>query len=701
MPNMESKEMALRNLASDITAEMREKILSQPILTIPQDNYLNENYIGTAGTESVFDIDARVNEMSEKSEKLSKKGILSSITFGMWKTRQEVREKEGKELGINDISLRIGSSPVLNPPWQFNELDDVRSNITYPNMGRVYLTYIYSNFPILVFQPGREKMNANLLTFFTKGIGHDHKVLNDYIRNGGKSGLLGTIRLGLINIKNTTLGILEGALGLMGLNFADASKFITFKPAMRLYRKMATNLLREFAADLGLLDLTQERSKGTAAAFDVIRSDKDNYKDKMGDADFESTLEGFKTSGDEEREDSVFGDAEISTPDKNANENARVAWGGDFITSVGEKITDWYTETKETVVDEVEKLASTYRGTIPRLDVLDMVPSINFQGENPISKWAGDVENSAYLPFLCQSNITISETFSNATKDHPIVSEINSMSEEVANNKGIGGASKIVAGARNLLTGGGGSLGDLVNSAASNIATKALGEISSNASEMGMIMNGDGRMSIPEIWASSNYSRNYSVDFKFTSPTGDIVSIFENVYIPYLLLLVLTAPLQTGYNSYISPFVIKVFSKGLFSIDMGMIENLSVTRGDGANDRTRSNFPRSIKVNVTVKDLSPVMMLSLGNGAFWKYRRANSSLGEYIATMCNLSLSDRFDIGRKFDRYWALMTASVRDAFSLTNIGYNIGSSFLFKPVQAWNRNRVTVDTVNTKDIYY
>ena len=177
-----SKEMTLRNLASDITSEIRNQIQDQDILNIPMSRFRDENYAGNAGTESIFDIDRAIDDLHEQN---TKDGLTRSMTFGMYKEgmRDEAKNHNGT---LPSISLRMGECPVVNPPWQFNELDDVRSNTTYPHIGRVYLTYIYSNFPILTFQPGREKMNANLLTFFTKGLGTDHAVLNKYIRSGGK-----------------------------------------------------------------------------------------------------------------------------------------------------------------------------------------------------------------------------------------------------------------------------------------------------------------------------------------------------------------------------------------------------------------------------------------------------------------------------------------------------------------------------------
>lgn len=686
-----SREMTLRNLASDVTSEIREQLREQEILNIPIPEYRDENYAGNSGMETIYEIDEDIKNIDKE---YSKQGLTRSATFGLYK--QGIKDEYRSGGVLENVSLRFGESPVINPPWQFNELDDVRSNITYPHMGRVYLTYIYSNFPILTVQPGREKMNANMLTFFTKGLGTDHATLNKYIRSGGKSGLLGGIKMALVSIKNTTLGAIEGALGLMGINFADASKFITFKPAMKLYRELTNNLLREFAANLGLLDLTHE-NYDSEFNFDVLADGK--FESSGGSDDEEEYYKEIQDSFKEE------GSQDLK-PKGMSVEEGILAKGREDISDSGENEYSFFgsiaklgSAVKTGLVNGASAISSTYRGSMRRLDVLDMIPHIAFKNNGTkISQFFGDVENRAYLPFLCQSNISISETFSNSTKEHPIMSSINAMSEEASDSKGIGQASALINGAKAVL--GGNGLDEKVNEFLNGATKKLAGEIGAKTSEMGAIMNGNGKLLVPEIWASSSYSRSYSVDFKFWSPVGDIVSIFENVYIPYLLWVVLAAPLQTGYHSYVSPFVLKVFSKGLFSVDFGMIESLTVTRGDGSNDRTRTNFPRSIKISVSIKDLSPVLMLSLGGGKFWKYRRANSSLTEYIATMCNLSIADRLDFGRKFDTFWAIHTANMRDKFSLNNIGYSLGSSFIFKPSVAWNRNKVTIDQVNTKNIY-
>lgn len=719
---IKSRELTVRNLSTDISNEIKAQIEGQEILSIPRIGFRDEAYIGAGGEESMMTIDTEIDTQIKKG---TKDTLMNSIAFRMWNRENKKKNtgENGSRLINDDISLRIGQSPVINPPWQFNELDDVRSNITYPHMGRVYLTYIYTNFPIITFKPGREKMNANMLTFFTKGIGTDHKVLNDYIRNGGHSGLINGIRMGLTSIKNITLGAIEGVLNVLGFNFADASKFITFKPAMKLYRQMANGLLNEFASHLGLLDLTNEKYNDSGMNFDLtLRNDITEGKDKELLDSYKENIKkeqqegGTLYNGDKTTVDQIFADGTLPTLE-NGLENldsdnndggfgSEMDKNGNSISDTKYEINGWESALKF-ASDAMSSISAPYRGTIPRLDVIDMIPGSTFktEGINSIGKFFGDIENKSYLPYLCQSNVSISESFSNTTKEHPIVSEINSMSDSASDEKGIGGVRSVIDAAKSAIEGAkSGNIADNLKNVATEFVFRAgaklTKEMVSNVSEIGMLINGDGKMAIPEIWSSSSFSRSYSVEFKFWSPVGDIVSIFENVYIPYLLLFVLASPLQSGYNAYVAPFIIKVFSRGLFSIDMGMIENLNITRGDGSNDRTIQQFPRSIKVSVSVKDLAPVMMLSLNSGAFWKYRRANSSLGEYIATMCNLSLADRANIAEKWDTYWAMLTAKIRGKFSLSNIGYSLGSSFVFRPFVSWNRNKVTIDTTKTKNIY-
>lgn len=699
-----NEESTLRNLGSRITASIRKSMLEQPILSIPQSYYRDDNYMVAGGLGTIQDLDEQTKEaiIKASSEYKQQDSVTYLLNMGKDKIWDNIKnnpafswlkaqlQRMGKLSGgvCEHVSLAVGESPVLNPPWQFNELDDARSDPQYPHMGRVYFSNIYANFPILIFQPGRAKTHGNFLTFFGKGLFGDHNQMNDYIRSGGDRGFLGTIKYGLTMVKNLALAGAATALSAVtGASFFDVSKFITFKPAMPLYRDVTNNLLREFAANLGLLDFSGEPQTVNNTEFDVEQNDEyssefDNVTSEMEYDDIDKKDgTSIKVASSQ-----IVGNSNIPE-NKESAENPFVT----ITDNVREKVRDFF---DSKFGANVASMASSYKGSFKKLDVISMIPRSNYaDGEE--TDITSMYQNTSYLPFLCQNTISISETFSNSTSEHPLVSQINSMADENRHQKEFPGAQKLL----NLLgglgdTGGQNPLDKLGDEVIKGLKGWA-GDKVLSASEMGMIMSGGGKMAIPEVWSGSSFSRNYSVDFEFSSPVGDIFSIFENRIMQTCMCVSLVTPLQVGFNAYTAPFMVKVFSKGLFSVDFGIIESLSITHGEEKNDRTFDNFPKTTKVSITVKDLTPTMMLSLGGGAFWKYRRANTAMGEYIATMCNLSISERLEIMRKWKMYWSTLIASAKDSFSLDNIGYKFSQSIFMKPFMAWNVTRINVDKTN------
>ena len=708
-----SEELTLRNLGSRVTAELREQMERQKMLNVPLSEWTGQ-FEGAQDADLIPSLSPEIGVDRSELKNATWSAIdtvLNTITLGFWAKR--VFRKDLQYI-CGDVSLRIGEAPVINPPWQFNELDDIRSDSTYPHMGRVYLHNIYSNFPILIFQPGREKSNANFLTFFGKGVGVDSQVLNSYIRSGGEPGIINGFLMFLVSAKNFIVGGIEAVLGaLTGSSFFNATKYITFKPAFKLYRKIANNLLREYAANLGLLSLSGEPS-GPVPAFDSNggTSNFPNF-DKDGFEEIFNAEKEEHSTYNEVPEELTKDDDKQALYGESSNPVAGDTAGESNSSAFGEKIQTTYEylgNDSDALEDKSgEQFNSTYRGTIKKLDVIDFLPRPGYLKGTP-SYWYDPKTwiNAEYLPYLCQNTISVSETFSNSAEDHPLISQINSMAQQRGQEQSMGGqAGKLLQSLQQVSedTMNGGNLLESFKSAISgvalSVATGAGKDLIAHTSELGMIMNGGGRLTVPQIWSGSSFSRNYSVDFEFWSPVGDLVSIFENVYIPALLLMVLAAPIQTGYNSYASPFVMKVYSKGLFSIDFGMVESLTITRGEEKNDRTMANFPKTIKVSMSIKDLQPTLMMSVGGGAFWRYSRANSSMNEYIATMCNLTISDRESIARQFRMFWSETIAGLRDKFTLSNIGYNFSQSIIMKPVMWWNKANANIDQLGGKEVRF
>ena len=80
-------------------------------------------------------------------------------------------------------------------------------------------------------------------------------------------------------------------------------------------------------------------------------------------------------------------------------------------------------------------------------------------------------------------------------------------------------------------------------------------------SGVGALTSGN-RLLLPKIWKSSEFSKSYSLSFKFQSPYGDRDSVFNDVITPYLALMSLALPKQTHTMGYEEPFLVRMDSPG-------------------------------------------------------------------------------------------------------------------------------------------
>lgn len=115
---------------------------------------------------------------------------------------------------------------------------------------------------------------------------------------------------------------------------------------------------------------------------------------------------------------------------------------------------------------------------------------------------------------------------------------------------------------------------------------------------------------MPEVWNNSNFSRNYRLSFKFSSPYGDPLSVFLNVYLPMLSLMCMVMPQRIGPSEYIAPFILRVDAPGNFVTDMGVFTDMSIQRGGDASTWTVGGLPTSVEISVTLKDLVPSLIMA-------------------------------------------------------------------------------------------
>lgn len=237
-----------------------------------------------------------------------------------------------------------------------------------------------------------------------------------------------------------------------------------------------------------------------------------------------------------------------------------------------------------------------------------------------------DIEvESSFLPFRIEKSSDAGDSFNNTIGE----STFAGLAKQVPD------AAKEAM----YLTGGGdggGLLGN-VSKFLLNGATEVTQNISSAASSI--IKNG-GNLMFPEIWKDSGYSKTLSIVIKLHSPYADPVCYYENVLFPLACILGLALPRQVESAVYASPPILRLRSRGWFSVDMGIVESVSIKRGSDKNDWTLGRLPRSVEITLQIKDLYGTMMMSLMGASAKKYklnrRHLNTALSDYLNTIGGL-----------------------------------------------------------------
>ena len=141
-------------------------------------------------------------------------------------------------------------------------------------------------------------------------------------------------------------------------------------------------------------------------------------------------------------------------------------------------------------------------------------------------------------------------------------------------------------------------------------------------------------MIFPEIWMESEYSKSFNIQINLSSPYGDTESIYLNIFVPMLHALALALPRQSSANSFSSPFLIRGYAQGWFSIDMGIVESISIDKGPEQSWNV-SGLPTQVKITLQIKDLYSQLMLPPKTGMFF----TNQGMMDYLGCMCGIDMT--------------------------------------------------------------
>jgi len=141
----------------------------------------------------------------------------------------------------------------------------------------------------------------------------------------------------------------------------------------------------------------------------------------------------------------------------------------------------------------------------------------------------------------------------------------------------------------------------------------------------------------PEIWQDSNYNKSYNVTVNLVSPYGDKESLYLNILVPLMHILSLGLPRQSSANSFAHPFLVKAFSKGWFSCEMGIIDSIQIDKGGSGDAWTVDGLPSEMKVTIGIKDLYSNLMITPTTKPTLFFE--NQGMIDFLAVMCGIDLT--------------------------------------------------------------
>lgn len=276
---------------------------------------------------------------------------------------------------------------------------------------------------------------------------------------------------------------------------------------------------------------------------------------------------------------------------------------------------------------------------------------------------------SRSIAFYLDSEFSISDSFSNTTTESSLKSSANFASDKIRELQfmigwvasAAGKDSEAVKQAQTQiseLTKSGYAKG---NGSITNLFNSILGTANT-------LIEG-GRMMFPNIWQDSSFGRAYDFKIKLVSPDYDTYSWYMNIMVPLVHLLCLTMPQKASTSfAYIRPFLVRAFYKGLFNCDLGLITNLSISRGQEAG-WTQSGLPTVVEVSMTIQDLYDGIAMSKGSvagfsGAFGLLK--NPIYLDYVANLCGLNINEP-NLERIIGYYTILARGAIADLPSVVH----------------------------------
>jgi hypothetical protein len=137
----------------------------------------------------------------------------------------------------------------------------------------------------------------------------------------------------------------------------------------------------------------------------------------------------------------------------------------------------------------------------------------------------------------------------------------------------------------------------------------------------------------------------------------------------------MSSPRQIGKVSYMSPFIVRCYSPGLFACNFGIVESMTITKSEEKNERTIDGYPKVMNVTITIKDLIPEFTLSINKGIFSSLHQNNLQLLDWLWVLSGQPLDYRERLFKKIETFAARSKLAIDNLINgktLLNISTNL-----------------------------
>lgn len=568
---------------------------------------------------------------------------------------------------FTDTSL--GGNFAINPPPQFTRTCDLRpQNNRLANskgQGRWYSENIDDNSQLIFIRCGVPEFNS-LTTFFT---GFYNTGAGQLARTGRSTGVFYALGRA-VGFAVSVMNWLPLAVHLLGIGYRfflgkPSSKFYYLKPTMPLYWNAVQTIVNQIAVNRGIVPrIGQDNSKVGAqqdlsqgyqwddsarAAFaqgspDIFGAGGEinvyamatramrlqhRYYNAMEQAASEATL---STPADLT---AAFTKVMTETYSDSPPDFARylAAWSGSADANgqpsssgipEGTPAAPAATSTTDASGDNGGSNASndSSSASTPDSSVEALITSETASDGFGKFLTAEMDDGSEFACFRVNATGSVGESFSSSVADSEIANKINSMSSSSRSTSFDFAGGDILGGVAGKAIGAVlGAVKDVASGIADSLQVSGLAALA-----------GAAFVDIPKHWESSSASLPHaSYTINLVSPYGNAMSQMMNIHIPLAMLLAMALPLSTGKQSYTSPFLIELYDKGRCQTRLGIVDQISITRGTGNLGFTNEGHVMAVDVSFSVLDLSSVMHMPITQGISFSAAAAGAAAGGLLA----------------------------------------------------------------------